>query len=109
MNTSKDTTENTAETFPGYPIYPPIEDIYAQYKEETEIDPEDISKKKSDDYSGVTKNEKTFDDDKSGDDLDVPGAELDDDQEMIGNEDEENNHYSIGGDNHKDLEENKEI
>ena len=30
----------------------------------------------------------------SGDDLDVPGAELDDDNEAIGEEDEENNPYS---------------
>ena len=101
----KNTTENADETFPGYPQYPPSEDIYAQYKEETEIDPEDPSKTKSDDYSNVTKNEKTFNDDKSGDDLDVPGAELDDDQENIGSEDEENNGYSIGSDNHNDLEE----
>lgn len=41
----------------------------------------------------------------SGDDLDVPGAELDDDAEAAGSEDEENNSYSIGGDNHEDLEE----
>lgn len=31
----------------------------------------------------------------SGDELDVPGSELDDDQERIGSEDEENNSYSI--------------
>ena len=30
----------------------------------------------------------------SGDELDVPGAELDDEDEMIGEEDEENNSYS---------------
>jgi hypothetical protein len=41
----------------------------------------------------------------SGDDLDIPGAELDDDMEEIGSEDEENNSYSLGGDNHNDLEE----
>jgi hypothetical protein len=40
-------------------------------------------------------------------DLDIPGAELDDKQEEIGSEDEENNYYSIGGDNHNDLEEDK--
>ena len=33
-----------------------------------------------------------------GDDLDVPGSELDDDQEDIGSEDEENNYYSRGQD-----------
>lgn len=43
--------------------------------------------------------------DMSGDDLDVPGAELDDADEAIGEEDEENNPYSIGGDRHEDLEE----
>ena len=39
------------------------------------------------------------------DDLDVPGAELDDKNEMIGEEDEENNYYSLGGERHEDLEE----
>jgi hypothetical protein len=41
----------------------------------------------------------------AGKDLDIPGAELDDDREAVGSEDEENNSYSIGGDNHEDLEE----
>jgi hypothetical protein len=45
----------------------------------------------------------------TGKDLDVPGAELDDDQEMKGSEDEENNSYSIGGDNHDKLEETNNI
>ncbi|HUM51195.1 MAG TPA: hypothetical protein PK431_05240 [Chitinophagales bacterium] len=40
-------------------------------------------------------------------DLDVPGSELDDEQEKNGSEDEENNYYSIGGDRHDDLEEDK--
>jgi len=39
--------------------------------------------------------------------LDVPGAELDDDMEIIGSEDEENNYYSLGGDEHDDLEEDQ--
>ena len=43
----------------------------------------------------------------SGDDLDVPGAEEDDSNEDIGEEDEENNYYSIGGDDHENLEEDK--
>ena len=38
-------------------------------------------------------------------DLDIPGAELDDKNEAIGEEDEENNYYSLGGDNHENLEE----
>ena len=43
-----------------------------------------------------------------GSDLDIPGAELDDEDESIGSEDEENNYYSIGGDNHDNLEENND-
>ena len=46
-------------------------------------------------------------DKKIGDDLDIPGAELDNDNENIGEEDEENNYYSLGGDDHEDLEEDK--
>jgi hypothetical protein len=42
-----------------------------------------------------------------GDDLDVPGAEDDDPNEEIGEEDEENNYYSLGGDAHENLEEDK--
>jgi hypothetical protein len=44
----------------------------------------------------------------SGKDLDIPGSELDDKSEAIGSEDEENNSYSLGGDNHNDLEEAKD-
>jgi hypothetical protein len=40
--------------------------------------------------------------------LDVPGAELDNEDEFIGEEDEENNYYSLGGDNHEDLEESND-
>jgi hypothetical protein len=43
----------------------------------------------------------------SGSDLDIPGSELDDGQEKIGKEDEENNYYSLGGDHHNDLDEDK--
>jgi hypothetical protein len=38
-------------------------------------------------------------------DLDVPGSDLDDDNESIGEEDEENNYYSLGGDRHEGQEE----
>lgn len=38
-------------------------------------------------------------------DLDIPGSELDDDNEAIGEEDEENNYYSLGGDLHESQEE----
>lgn len=36
--------------------------------------------------------------DHTDEDLDIPGTELDDENERIGNEDEENNYYSLGGD-----------
>jgi hypothetical protein len=70
---------------PGYPTYPSTEDLYAQAEEEEEIDPEVISDLKEDEPV---------------DNLDVPGSELDDNQEEIGSEDEENNYYSLGGDDH---------
>ncbi|MDI1318167.1 hypothetical protein [Flavobacterium sp.] len=101
----KETTEDINKTFPAYPVYPPSEDIYNNANEETEIDPEDISKKKPSHSDDGKFNEKNFNQDKSGSDLDIPGSELDDEQEDIGSEDEENNGYSIGGDNHNDLEE----
>jgi len=41
--------------------------------------------------------------DVAGDDLDVPGEELDDAMEDIGEEDEENNQYSLGGDKHDNI------
>jgi hypothetical protein len=91
----------------GYPTYSPSEDIYNQGKEEADLNPEDPTKKKTRNEPEGTLNEKGFNDDKSGGDLDVPGSELDDQQESVGSEDEENNYYSIGGDNHNDLDEDK--
>ena len=46
------------------------------------------------DADGEPLNERSMADDVSGEDLDVPGAEEDDEQEIIGEEDEENNAYS---------------
>jgi hypothetical protein len=45
--------------------------------------------------------------DMAGKDLDIPGSELDDENEAIGAEDEENNSYSLGGDRHEDNLEGK--
>jgi hypothetical protein len=100
------TKSNT--NLPGNQPYPPSEDIYAQAKEEKEIDPENISKNKIPPKKGNTMNELSFSDDMSGDDLDVPGSEYDDEEEWIGNEDEENNYFSLGGENHHDLDENED-
>jgi hypothetical protein len=93
----------------GYPLYPVSEDVYSESHIKKNIDPEDGSLKKGsiEKYKGEKNNEKDFVDDVSGSDLDVPGSELDDIQENIGSEDEENNYYSIGGDDHEDLDEDK--
>jgi hypothetical protein len=93
----------------GYPIYPEDEDIYVQYQECKEINPEDPSNfKESIENSKVgISNKKGFDDYVPGSDLDIPGSELDDKQENVGSEDEENNYFSLGGDDHNDLEEDK--
>jgi hypothetical protein len=99
----KDTVKNN--DFSGYPTYPASDDIYSKYQEEKDINPEDISKLKESNDKIRTYTEKDFNNDHSGNDLDVPGAELDDNQEKIGSEDEENNYYSIGGDDHNELEE----
>jgi len=37
-----------------------------------------------------------------------PDQNWDDEQELIGNEDEENNYYSLGGDDHNDLDEDND-
>jgi hypothetical protein len=88
----------------GYPSYPATEDIYGKFQKARNINPEEPTKDKT---AGKirAKNIKDFSDDLTGEDLDVPGSELDDDMEMNGEEDEENNYYSLGGDNHNDLEE----
>ncbi len=71
------------EKFP-LPIYKKEEDIYSKEKEE-HLEEDELEN--------------------SGAGLDVPGADLDDADENIGEEDEENNYYSLGGDDHNDLEE----
>jgi len=98
--------EKSANEFPGYPSYAPADDIYNKSKKELDLNPENPSKQKTPNEIPDKRNEKGFNDDVSGRDLDVPGAELDDEQEDIGNEDEENNFYSLGGDRHNNLDEN---
>lgn len=92
--------------FPGYPHYPASEDIY-NTEEKVALNPDDLSKKKKSDKNPGKRNEKDFREDMTGEDLDVPGSESDEAKANSGSEDEENNYYSLGGDNHKDLEEDK--
>ena len=80
------------EKFP-LPIYKKEDDIYNRQKEES-LEDEDSSGMRI----STNKNKNL------GEGLDIPGAELDDLDEEIGEEDEENNYYSLGGDNHEDLE-----
>ncbi len=93
----------------GYPLYPADEDVYNHAQRDTDFDSENASAntRTEADYP-EKRNEKDFEDDVVGDDLDIPGSELDDEQEDTGNEDEENNYYSIGGDRHDDLDEDKD-
>lgn len=95
---------------PEYPLYPESDDIYNKLKEESSLDPEDTSKTKKTARKNklMPEIEEEIGKDKIGSDLDVPGSELDDEQEVIGSEDEENNYYSLGGDDHNDLDEDKD-
>ena len=93
---------------PGYPLYPPEDDIYYVNERADDVDPEDPTKKKKRYEVPDTMDQKDFKDDMSGSDLDIPGAELDDDQEDIGSEDEENNYYSQADDEDADDIEKEE-
>jgi hypothetical protein len=98
---------NDKNDTPGYENYPESEDIYNVYQEETDINPEDIHQMKSSNekYNAGKSSENDLMDELPEYNLDIPGSELDDDMENIGSEDEENNYYSLGGDDHNDLEE----
>lgn len=129
--------KNDKKDFPGYPHYPAKEDILnADKKERVDVNVEDLSRSKNQKASDIPENsaqtppvlesDETNDADvtpeeiadlratagedvknATGDDLDIPGAEQDDKDEEIGEEDEENNYYSLGGDAHNNLEESK--
>jgi hypothetical protein len=96
----KEMKDNSGE----YPLYPESEDIYNKFKKDTMLDPEEITK--TGDIGNFNTGRNNYD--IPGGDLDIPGSELDDEQENIGNEDEENNYYSIGGDDHNNLDEDKD-
>lgn len=73
--------------------YPASEDIYTNEDKLEDIDPEGISGERTI-IPDNNNNEWKQNSDKLGNDLDIPGSELDDQQEEIGSEDEENNFYS---------------
>ena len=105
----KGSDKGESSQLPGYPVYPPGEDIFNKFKEEGNLNPENTAAPKApnEDSRAGKNNEKDFEEDQSGGDLDVPGSEADEKQEIIGSEDEENNYYSLGGDDHNDLEDDK--
>ncbi len=88
---------NSSISDPNHLInYPPAEDIFKKSTREVNVEPEDpVLKILGDNNADST-------------DLDVPGADLDDAEEVVGSEDEENNYYSIGGDEHNALDESGE-
>jgi hypothetical protein len=57
----------------------------------------------NEDEDGEPLNEKGFGQDNTGSDLDVPGADADDADEEIGEEDEENNSYSASDENNDNV------
>lgn len=96
-----------AESDPGAVSREEKEALSAAYQNRDleDTDPED-SVLDTTDAEGAPLNERHDSYGRKGEDLDVPGSEADDSSEALGAEDEENNYYSLGGDNHEDLEEN---
>jgi hypothetical protein len=161
-NNTPSTSENkpgfdkkSDEALPGYPHYPPGEDIMnpANGFEKTAADSENLTRSgrfversraeatgesNTEDYDdlgivsgteadvtsddllilGAREGDQDLGDDElvrgkiqpiggADEELDIPGTELDDENEVLGEEDEENNYYSLGGDNHENLEEDQ--
>ena len=79
------------------PVYKAEDDIYI-HDQKVSFEEDDNSLEKDSGYKELN----------PGEDLDIPGAELDDANEAIGEEDEENNYYSLGGDNKNSLEEDNQ-
>ncbi len=88
----------------GYPNYPENEDIYKK-DIETDLDPEKLAEIPAKAENGADELSSKPKRNNTGSDLDIPGAELDDAAEESGNEDEENNYYSLGGDANSALDE----
>jgi len=99
MTDTDDEIRRRDEELPGYPSNPSSEDIFKRYDNEESADPENPYEEKSSLERGADE----FTDDLAIGELDVPGAELDDSMESIGNEDEENNYYSLGSDDNDSL------
>lgn len=88
----------------GYPLYPEEEDIYIKAKKDRKLNPEDVT--------NFTLPPKHRDKHYLNEELPADRLELldvePDEEVLLGIEDEENSYYSLGGDDHIDLEENME-
>lgn len=79
------------------------DDLDIQTRNDADITDEELAVLNStNDEIGIPQN---VSNDELNTDLDIPGSEIDDEMEEIGEEDEENNYYSLGGDRHENLEE----
>jgi len=87
----------------GYPLYPETEDIYNRFKKDRSLDPEDITKINGFEVVGKT-TEKDFTDDFTRSNLDIQGVDVNDSEEIVEIEDEEIDYFSLGGEDHTDLE-----
>ena len=78
-------------------------DLDIQMGTEADVDSDDLAALNSTDAEiGTPQNVSNED---LNTDMDIPGTELDDADEELGEEDEENNYYSLGGDRHEAQEE----
>ena len=99
-NNPKQNPDNSDKDLPGN--YPPSEDIYnhdKKIKDDINLD-NNFSKVKEPVEDNDERDDVIGENPRAIEHLDVPGSELDDANEDIGQEDEENNYYSLGGDNH---------
>jgi len=102
---------NTDESTTDADVTPEDLQMLSAADQNRDMDDADLEEAKLDetDEDGDPLNEPRASYGQTGADLDVPGSEDDDADENIGEEDEENNYYSLGGDNHDSLEEDNDI
>lgn len=114
MKTENGDEKKQDENLEGYPHYPKSEDIYSQFDEEEDLNPEDPTEEKTEIDSNAIRQEEL---DKLVErdnlkvkerELDVPGSDLDETGEAREDKDEENQYYSLGGDRHEGLEEDRQ-
>lgn len=99
LNNGRDTLDNDTEIVMGTEADVTAEDLQVLNSMEEPTDNERANRGAGlddRDNDGELLNERTGDAASTGEDLDVPGSEADDANELIGEEDEENNYYSLG-------------